>query len=140
MDDRAKSISESHFLNLYSIALSDTQIDTTELVKLYEFGQKRGFDKNAIDELLLNADHVTFTIPDELLNKIELLYEFAILIWADGRVDEYEKTALMKFCFKFGFEKENVEELADFLLEEAKQKTKIADLKEKVIERENKDD
>lgn len=139
MNERIKSISESHFLNLYSIALSDTEVDTTELIKLYEFGEKRGFDKQAIDELLLNADHVSFTIPDELLKKIELLYEFAQLIWADGRVDEYERTALMKFCFKFGFEKENVEELADFLLDEAKRNTEIDELKEKVIERGNKD-
>lgn len=134
MGQLTKEVSESHFLNLYSIALSDTQVDSTELLKLYEFGEKRGFNKQKIDNLLLHADHVTFTIPDNLLDKIELLYEFALLIWADGRVDEFEKTALMKFCFKFGFEKDNVEEMADFLLKEANNEVKVEEVKSKVLE------
>lgn len=130
-----KEVSESHFLNLYSIALSDTQVDSTELLQLYEFGKNRGVSKQKIDDLLLHADQVTFTIPDDLLDKIELLYEFAILIWADGKVDEFEKTALMKFCFKFGFEKDNVEEMADFLIEQANKDVNVEEVKSKVLER-----
>lgn len=112
---------KSHFLNLYSIALSDTQIDTTELMLLYEFGKDRGIEKERIDELLLNADKVRFTIPDDLLIKISYLYEFALMIWADEKVDEFEVNALKKFCYKFGFKEENIDLLSDFLLQEAKE-------------------
>ncbi|MEX0608862.1 MAG: hypothetical protein WD016_10940 [Balneolaceae bacterium] len=116
---------KSHFLNLYSIALSDTQIDSTELLLLYQFGQNKGVEREKIEALLLNADKVTFTIPEDVVTKIKYLYEFALMIWADGKIDEFEVNALHKFCFKFGFKSENVKELSDFLLDEAKQQSEI---------------
>lgn len=119
---------KSHFLNLYSIALSDTQIDTRELEFLFQFGEDRGISKEEIEEILLYPDKIKFEIPSETLRKIEYLYDFATMIWADDKVDEYEKIALEKFCLKFGFEKENIPALVDFLLEEAQKNTSKKEL------------
>ncbi len=118
-----KSELKSHFLNLYSIALSDTEIDTTELEFLFQFGQERGVPKEEIEDLILHPDKIKFNIPADTLKKIEYLYDFAKMIWADGKVDEYEEVALKKFCLKFGFEKENIDALVKFLIEEAKKYT-----------------
>lgn len=128
-----QKVIESHFLNLFSIALSDTQIDAVELAQLYEFGEKRNVNKESIDALLLNPDKVKFTIPEDLVKKIEYLYEFAVMIWADGRVDDFERDALEKFCFKFGFQKENIKDIVTFLLEEAKNETPFEEIKNQVI-------
>jgi len=125
---------KSHFLNLYSVALSDTQVDEKELEYLFNFGKERGVEKEEIEELILHPDKIVFTIPEDVLKKIEYLYDFARMIWADNKVDEYELTALEKFCKKFGFEKENIEIIMKFLLEEAKSNTDKIDVINKVKE------
>lgn len=119
IDDNLKS----HFLNLYSIALSDTQIDTTELELLYKFGKERGVTQDDIAQIILHPAEVEFTIPDDVLQKIEYLYDFARMIWADKKVDEFEEIALRKFCLKFGFEEQNVPTICEFLIDEAKKET-----------------
>ena len=119
---------QSHFLNLYAIALSDTQVDTTELALLYEFGRSRGIAEAAIESILVRPDETRFEIPDDLLKKIEYLYEFAQMIWADGKVDDYERVALEKFCRKFGFAEEVLVELTTFLLDSAGKKTPLSEV------------
>ena len=119
---------KSHFLNLYSIALSDLEIDTTELELLYKFGELRGITKEEINNIIISPDKIKFSIPESLEEKIEYLYEFAKMIWADGVVHNYERNALQRFCKNFGFVEENIEEISEFLLEEANKGTSNKDL------------
>jgi hypothetical protein len=113
---------KSHFLNLYYIALSDTQIDTKELDYLYRFGEARGVTRSEIESIILNPDSVKFQIPQITITKIEYLYDFACMIWADGKVDDNERHALKMFCKKFEFEDENIDELTEYLIEQAHNK------------------
>lgn len=119
---------KSHFLNLYAMALTDTQIDTKELELLYDMGMERGIPKDDIQEIILRPDLVKFSIPEETLDKMEYLYDFARMAWANGEVDDYERVALTKFCKKFGFLEENVDSIVEFLLEEAEKGTSKLDL------------
>jgi hypothetical protein len=119
---------KSHFLNLYSVALSDCQVDTTELELLYKFGEERGIPKEDIEKVILHPHKVSFTIPEDILKKIEYLYDYARMIWADKKVDPFEEATLIKFCIKFGFEKKNAKGIADFLIEEAKKDTPKAEV------------
>jgi len=114
---------KSHFLNLYSIALSDCQIDTTELDLLFKFGEERGVPREDIEKIILHPNKVKFEIPEDIMTKVEYLYDFARMIWADKRVDPFEETTLQKFCVKFGFEENNSKNIANFLIEEAKKET-----------------
>ncbi|MFT7157193.1 MAG: hypothetical protein ACI8Q1_002210 [Parvicella sp.] len=125
---------KSHFLNLYSIALSDTEVDVTELEFLYKLGRERGVSKDEIEKVLLQPHNIKFHVPADMFEKIDNLYDFARLILADGRVDEFEIQALRKFCLKFGFEKKNVNALSDFLVEEAGKGTDKAKIFEIVRE------
>jgi hypothetical protein len=123
---------KSHFLNLYSLALADTQIDTTELETLYELGQQRGVLKEEIDQLILNPENVKPFIPQDTLTKVECLYDFVKIILADGIVDDREKEMLEKFCFQFGFEEQNIPIIMEFLIEEGKKGTDRATIIEQV--------
>jgi len=114
---------KSHFLNLYSIALSDCQIDTTELDLLFKFGEERGVPREDIEKIILHPNKVKFVIPEDIMTKVEYLYDFARMIWADKRVVPFEETTLQKFCVKFGFEENNSKNIANFLIEEAKKET-----------------
>ena len=86
------------------------------------------YEKEKIEDLILHPDKIKFHIPSDTLKKIEYLYDFAKMIWANGKVDEYEEIALKKFCLKFGFEKENITALAKFLIEEAEKGTAKTDI------------
>jgi hypothetical protein len=110
---------KSHFLNLYFLALSDTQIDTTELEMLFKLGQDRGIEKEEIEKIILHPDSFKFTIPQDPLTKIEYLYDYVTMILADGKIDEHEQLTLKKFCIKFGFDERNVPAIMQFLIEEA---------------------
>jgi uncharacterized tellurite resistance protein B-like protein len=119
---------QSHFLNLYAMALSDMQIDTVELETLYRIGQDKGIEKSQIDNVILHPDKVRFTFPDTLEEKIVHLFDFAKVILADGKVDQNERKTLELFCARFGFEDDNIISIADFLLDSATKGVSINEL------------
>ncbi len=119
---------KSHFLNLYAMALSDTEIATTELETLYKIAQDKGVEKTELDQIILNPDKVKFSFPDSLEEKIVYLYDFAKIILADGVVDKHERITLELFCNRFGFEDENISLIAEVLISSAKENIAEADL------------
>ena len=114
---------KSHFLNLYHMALSDSQIDMKELETLYRIGEARGISRDDIDTLLLQADQEGFTPPVTVLEKIDCLYDLSLIAWADGTVDPDEKKTLELFCTRFGFRDENIPGICEYLLDEASRNT-----------------
>jgi len=114
---------KAHFLNLYHMALSDTEIDTRELEMLYLIGEEKGITKTEINSVVLAPDTIKFVAPETILEKIGYLYDFARIAWADGRIDENEKRLLKMFSEKFEFVKENIPSIVQFLLDEAQKDT-----------------
>lgn len=114
---------KSHFLNLYHMAISDSNADVRELEMLYQIGEARGVTKAEIDALLLQPNQAGISQPQTVLEKIECLYDLSLIAWADGSVDPKERKALELFCSRFGFKDENISQLCDFVLEEASRNT-----------------
>lgn len=112
---------KSHFLRLYQMAFSDDNFDVLELQMLYRFAEERGVNQEQLNEVLLNPSQNS-SIPEALEDKIEYLYDLALMIWADGIATEDEVNTLKKYCLKFGFLEENIDGICEFLLENAKQK------------------
>ncbi len=108
---------KSHFLRLYQMALTDDKFDIMELKTLYRFAEDRNVPKEELDRLLLNPVDHNSTIPKELNTRIEYLYDLAYMILADGVITEDEKNTLQKYCKKFEFLDENIEELSEYLLD-----------------------
>lgn len=113
---------KSHFLRLYQIALADENFDHLEMQLLYKFAEERGISKSDLDSILTGSIGEV-TIPYTLEERIEYLYDFALMIWADEIITEDERNTLIKYCRKFEFLEENIEELTNYLLENAKQGT-----------------
>jgi uncharacterized tellurite resistance protein B-like protein len=126
MDTNSKLTIElkSHFLRLYSIALSDDRFDILELQMLYRFGEDRGIRKEELDKLFLNPANHSSDIIEDLNTKIEYLYDLTSMILADGKVEIDELNALKKYCRKFDFLDENIDELADYLIDSVQKGTK----------------
>jgi uncharacterized tellurite resistance protein B-like protein len=114
---------KSHFLNLYHMALSDSQVDVKELEMLYRIGEMRGIDRKEIETLLLQPNQIEPTLPNTVLEKIDCLYDLSLIAWADGIIDKSERKALELFCLRFGFKDENISQICEFLLTEASNNT-----------------
>ncbi|RKS53777.1 hypothetical protein BC962_2033 [Gillisia mitskevichiae] len=111
---------KSHFLRLYQIALSDENFSHLEMQLLYKFAEERNVSSEELDKIL-SGSIGEITIPDTLEERMEYLYDFAVMIWADQKITEDELITLKKYCRKFEFLDENVDALAEYLLESAKE-------------------
>lgn len=111
---------KGHFLRLYQIAFSDDNFHPLELKMLYRFAEDRGITRDELNDILLSPSN-SVVIPDDLEEKIAYLYDLAIMIWADEQITEDERIALKKYCLKFGFMEEHIDELSQFLLDKAKE-------------------
>jgi len=110
---------KSHFLRLYQMAFSDDSFHVLELKMLYAFAEERGISKQELEEILLNPSDSS-AIPETIEKRVEYLYDLAKMIWVDGVVTDDELATLKKYCKKFGFLDENINELADYLIDCAK--------------------
>lgn len=119
---------KTHFLRLYQMAFSDDNFDVSELKMLYQFAKDRGISEEQLNTILLNPAN-DISIPENIEVRIGYLYDLALIIWADGVVNEDERNTLKKYCKRFEFLDENLEELTNYLLINAENKVK----KEKII-------
>ncbi|MCF6365645.1 MAG: hypothetical protein L3J35_05520 [Bacteroidales bacterium] len=111
---------KSHLLNMYLIAMSDAEFDEKEMETIISIAESKGISKNEFEQIIIKPTNVPFTIPDDIIIKIEYLFDFARIIWADGKVDDRERISLLDFCNKFGFIGETANELTEWLLDIAK--------------------
>jgi uncharacterized tellurite resistance protein B-like protein len=110
---------KSHFLRLYQIALSDENFNHLEMQLLYNFAEERGISRSDLDSILTGSIGEV-TIPETREERIEYLYDFAQMIWADKKITEDELNAFKKYCKKFEFLDENIDALTDYLIQSAK--------------------
>jgi uncharacterized tellurite resistance protein B-like protein len=99
------------------MALADDNFDILELQMLYHLAEQRGIPKLELDKLFLNPVNQQSAIPEELNTRIEYLYDLTCIMWADGIIEVDELNALKKYCKKFEFLDENIDELANYLID-----------------------
>lgn len=124
---------KGHFLNLYMIALSDNNFDEKELDTILKIGEEKGISKEEFEKIIINPTSVSIQIPTDFISKINLLYDFARVIWSDGKIEEDEKSSFMKYCTKFGFDIEESEELFEWLIGFAKNNLTVQELEKEII-------
>ncbi|MEB8328642.1 hypothetical protein OO009_04680 [Flavobacteriaceae bacterium KMM 6897] len=123
---------KGHFLNLYTLALSDNKFDDKELQMILTIGEEKGISRTEFEQIIINPTSFNIKYPSDFLSKIELLYDFTRLIWANQIVEDDERNAFMKFCEKFGFQKEESKELFEWLLTLAKNNTPSSNLETEI--------
>jgi uncharacterized tellurite resistance protein B-like protein len=111
---------QSHFFNLYAIALADTEFNEKEVSLMYELAEEKGISREEMDALILNSSSTPPVYPETIVEKIEYLYDYARIILADGIVHDEEVKSLQKFCLKFQFAEQNVSTISELLIEAAR--------------------
>lgn len=131
MNTEITSNLKAQFLRLYQMALTDGDFSPTEWRMLYKFAEDRGVSSKELDNILLGHAG-SLTIPESLDERLEYLYDLALMIWADDKLTDDEKESLKKYCRKFEFLDENIDELADFLIEKARMNLSFANVLKEV--------
>jgi hypothetical protein len=110
---------KGHFIRLFRMALTDDDFSPLELKMLYHFAAERNVPQEELDKALLGTVGA-LSIPEDLDQRVEYLYDLGRMIWADGKVTEDEIYLLKKYCRQFQFEEENIDELSAYLIERVK--------------------
>lgn len=121
------------FLGLYQMLLADAEVHPKELEMLYQIGkEKGGISEEEIQQAVFSPN--TFVSLESMNDdeRIEYLYNLARIAWADGKIDNKEKEVLQDASRRLGFAKENVVEITDFLLEQAKEKKSVIEILETI--------
>lgn len=119
MEKNAKE--KMHFLDLYCMVLADGVVHPKELETLYRIGiETYGLTREEIVKSVLSAGKVR-VIPELPERRIGLLYEMALLAWADGELEESERALLRRYALLYGVEDDKVSELVEYLLGRAKE-------------------
>lgn len=110
------------------MVMADGIIDAREMEVLYRIGREEyGLSPREID-LAIRESGIPFQCPEDVEDKIRLLYQMAEIAYSDNNVDESERSLICKYARYMGFLKENVEGIADYLLEQAKNNTPASDV------------
>ena len=98
------------------MVMADGTADPNEMTTLYRIGiENYGLTQEEMSEVISQGGVSTF-IPELYSERIKLLYQMAIIAWADGVIEESEHTFLQRYALKFGIQEDKVKEFVDFLL------------------------
>ena len=117
-----------HFLNLYCMVIADGIVDPKELETIYRIGRENyGLSEEEINNAVIGAG-TTYVIPESTEERIRILYEMAIIAWADGKIEDSERKMLHDYALRYGVVEESVMAFIDYLLEKAHNNISIEDI------------
>lgn len=117
-----------YFLDLYCMVMADGIIHPKELETIYRIGiETYGFTQDEITKSIISSGK-TMVIPDLPEERIGVLYEMALVAWADGKLEESERQLLKRYALLYGVEDEKADPLVDYLLDKAKDNVKEEDI------------
>lgn len=131
MENQITATLQSRFLRLYQMACADDNFDSPEMKQLYLFAEQRGLETDQLEKILTDP-LARLTIPETRDERIEYLYDLALMTWADKEVTDDEYSTLQKFCRRFQFEDSNVDGICAFLLECAQQEMSLPQVLTKI--------
>lgn len=103
----------NHFASIVKMAMADGVITEEEEKLLKKVAKKLHILEDVEQEVLKNYKEYPITTPHNYEDRIELLYDYTKMIYADGSVSAKEASVLRKVCVGLNFPLDNVEKVAD---------------------------
>jgi len=95
------SFKRNYLKNLILLAATDGHMDDNELKLLYKIGKRRGLKEWQVIGVLADNSPHEFFIPDSISSRMNLLYDFMEIVYADGHVNEREMYFINKTITAF---------------------------------------
>ena len=125
---------KNQFLNLYGMMMADGIMHPNELAELYRIGMEHfGLTPAEINETVKDGGYNTeVVVPESPADRLQLLYDMAVIAWADGEIQSDEKELLKRYAKEYGMDETLIEQFVDYLLEQVKDKVSFDDLLEQL--------
>ncbi len=108
------SFKKNHIKNLLALAKADGHMHPKEEALLYKIGKRYGLKERQIKELVDADERNSVVVPDNHNDKMNLLYDLVLMVYADDVVDQHEIAFCEEVVINFNMKKE----LVNWLLEE----------------------
>jgi uncharacterized tellurite resistance protein B-like protein len=99
---------KNHIKNLLALAKIDGHMHQKEEKLLYKIGKRYGLKERQVKEILESKEKYKAVVPDNHNDKMNLLYDLLLMIYADEVVDKHETEFFEAAVKKFGMKKEMV--------------------------------
>lgn len=124
---------KARFLSLYCMVMADGIVEAKELETLYRIGlENYHLTAEEINKYIVSAG-TSFIAPERMEDRIGILYEMAEIAWADGEVDDTERSLLARYVVRLGFMEEYAEGIADFMLQQVKEKVPQVEVVKQIV-------
>lgn len=108
--------------------VADGDVAVSELDELYRIARESyGLTQEEINKAVLSGGSA-FYIPELKEDKIKYLYDLALIAAADGIIEDSEVILLKNYALKFGFLKENIDDLVTLMLDYAQKKLPVQEI------------
>jgi uncharacterized membrane protein YebE (DUF533 family) len=108
------SYKKNHIKNLLALAKADGHMHPKEEALLYKIGARYGMKDRQVKQLIDNDERYDVNVPDNHHDKMNLLYDLILMVYADDVIDKHEIEFCEQAVKRFGMKKE----LVAWLLEE----------------------
>lgn len=114
------------------MVLADGVIDARELEALYKIGlEQYNLTQEEIISVVRDAGS-SFTFPTDLRGKVRILFNLSTIALADGTVDKEEFDLLKKYIIRMGFEEQNADGIANYLLDSVRENKAFEEIMESI--------
>ena len=111
------SYKKNHIKNLLALAKADGHVHEKEEKMLFKIGKRYGLKDRQIQALLDSNEKFEVNVPDNYNDKMNVLYDLMLMVYADGVVEKKEIAFCESVVKKFGMKKEVVRYLLDEVFE-----------------------
>src|SRR5688572_28246862 len=108
------SYKKNHIKNLLALAKADGHMHPKEEKLLYKIGKRYSLKDRQIKTLIDSNEKYEIIVPDNHNDKMNLLYDLVLMVYADDVVDKHEVEFCENTVTRFGMKKE----LVKWLLQE----------------------
>jgi uncharacterized membrane protein YebE (DUF533 family) len=102
------SYKKNHIRNLLALAKADGHMHVKEEALLYKIAKKYGLKDRQVKELVNSEEKFKINVPDNHNDKMNLLYDLVLMVYADEVVDKHEVEFCEQAVKQFGMKKELV--------------------------------
>lgn len=99
---------KNHIKSLLALAKADDHMHEKELQMLFKIGAKYGLKDWQVQNLLDSTEKYELTVPDNFNDRMNLLYDLLLMVYADGVVEKREIEFCEDVAKRFNMKKEIV--------------------------------
>ncbi len=100
---------KNHIKNLLALAKVDGHMHEKEISLLFKIAKRYGMKDRQVQQLIDSEEQFTINVPDNHHDKMNLLYDLILMVYADDVVDEHEIEFCEQAVSQFGMKKELVQ-------------------------------